>query len=480
MQKTKLTFLLKSLDKQEFRRLGRFLNSPFYNYSRPPVLLYESLKRFHPKFDSLKFTKHYIWMKVFQDLPFDTNKFWQLISKLTQLVEQFLIVLELESHPRNQRELLLQALGRKNVDELFEQEFNKQLEEIEKEKVNSNAFIQNKHSLFQIVSKFHGILDTKKALEILEKTADPLDLNFINQKLALACNLKNVENFLNKTYSINFLDQISEMINNGYGTDFPQFKIYLKLIELSKNGKEKEYWNLKKAFFNSINFFSRKDKKFIFHQLLNFTILHGNKGKEKFKKENLDLYKIGLEFDLIVENNKISYKSFTNIASFGASLREFEWTESFIIEYSNYLSEDIKEEALRMANAYLAFFKGDFSKTINLLLNYSFSQTIEMLRAKGLLIRSYFELYNMDSSYSHLFRSYSLSLDRYLRRDQVESEKRVKLYLNFVRLLRRLFHLIHNKKTTKNNVQKLKQEALQNEIILKPWLLQRIEQIKGT
>lgn len=113
MQEIKLIILLKNLNKEEFRRLGKFLNSPFFNYAIPPIRLYEALKKFYPNFDSPKMTKEYIWKKVHSKEAFQTNKFWQLTSKLTRLVEQFLIHIELDKQPKEKTKIIDTDIGTK-------------------------------------------------------------------------------------------------------------------------------------------------------------------------------------------------------------------------------------------------------------------------------------------------------------------------------------------------------------------------------
>ena len=65
MQKTKLLELLQALDKDEFRRLYKFVKSPWFNSNKGVVQLYEYLRPHYPNFDSPKLDKKQIFKKLF-------------------------------------------------------------------------------------------------------------------------------------------------------------------------------------------------------------------------------------------------------------------------------------------------------------------------------------------------------------------------------------------------------------------------------
>ena len=114
MQDIKLIILLKTLSKEEFRRLGKFLKSPFFNYSKPVLSLYEILKNYFPTFESPKLTQENISRKVYPNTTFNPNKFWQLTSKLTRIIEKFIVIIELEVTPSKEEKLLIQSLANRN------------------------------------------------------------------------------------------------------------------------------------------------------------------------------------------------------------------------------------------------------------------------------------------------------------------------------------------------------------------------------
>lgn len=476
MQEVKLIILLKSLNKDEFRRLGKFLNSPFYNYSNPPILLYDALKKHYPTFDSPKLTQQNIWNKVYPREAFQTNKFWQLASKLTRLVEQFLIAMELEKRPREKQKLLIQALAPRNK-KLLLKAINVVEEEIE-EKKKASLTVYKEDFLHQLsLSNFHGIFNTTEAIHYEEKFLGALELYYLNQKLKTAINLKSVEKHRNKNYSFHLMNEIMQLTDEDAFSKYPHPKFFAKLFQLVNGGDVTLYLQVKKMFFNIIETFNREDKKFVFHQLMNFTSFQVNSGNKEFKKENFQLYQEGLKQNILVENGKISFRTYTNIISQGVSLKEFEWTEKFMNDYENLLPEASRQDGITMGKGFYLFFKGDFFGTIELLNHYQFKQSVDRLRGKGLVIRSCFEIFFNDKTYFEFFNSYSKSFEKYLGRDDIESGERVEFYLTFVKTIRILGKLINENRFNVKSRKKLIDRLSNEKMVLKPWLLEKIESI---
>lgn len=471
MHQIKLIVLLKNLNKEEFSRLGKFLNSPFYNYSNPPILLYEGLKKFFPTFDSPKLTKENIWSKVYPKEAFHPSKFWQLTSKLTQLVEQFLITIELEKKPTQKQQLLIHALSTKSKKLLL-----KELQK-EEERVNDKKDIKDKFLFHLSINNFHGIFNTTEAIHYEEKYLNALEVFYLIEKLKSAINLKSVEKHRNLTYTFHLIPEITQLIEEN---DFnnPHLKILIHLFQLVNEEYNEIFFEIKKMFFQTIDTFDRENKKFVFHHLINYSIVESNKGEDSFRRENFELYKLGITHDIIVESSIISYGIFTTIVSLGASFKEFEWTEKFFKDHSKFLPQSLKDHALAISKGYLFFYQKEYSKAIDLLLNYPFDKTLDSIRSKGLIIRCYFELFLKDSSYYDLFTSFSISFEKYLSRDDIGSGNRIQLYLNFVKALRTLGRLIRENKYH-GKFKKIYSKRISNEkIILKPWLINKIESIK--
>ena len=57
MKNTKLVRFLMLFTVEEFKKLGLFVRSPYYNRLNNVIKLYNSIKKYYPDFDSRGFTK---------------------------------------------------------------------------------------------------------------------------------------------------------------------------------------------------------------------------------------------------------------------------------------------------------------------------------------------------------------------------------------------------------------------------------------
>ena len=54
MQKSNLIKLLSSLDERDFKLLGKFVASPYFNSNSKLISFYKILKKYYPDFDSIE------------------------------------------------------------------------------------------------------------------------------------------------------------------------------------------------------------------------------------------------------------------------------------------------------------------------------------------------------------------------------------------------------------------------------------------
>lgn len=477
MQSTKLIILLKSLSPEEFRRFQKFLNSPFYNYSKPLTALYDLLKKHYPKFDSPKLKKERVWKKLFQDESFDEAKYWRLTSKLSLLTEKFLAVLELENQPDEEKKLVIHSFEKRNLNPFFEKEVHNFL----KEPKNKPSFESNFQSdkILLLEKLFYHLKNNKseKAAEIPPKILNELDRFYFQQRLKISGTLKGSESMLRKKHNSEISNFITETINKHPEYQIPVLTAYKNLYQFIENQDVNSYWELKKSLLDSFEVLGIDNQKYVFQQLINFAIGQVNKGFSEFRKENFDLYKLGIEKRWLFENNGISDITFTNIASLGANLKEFEWIEDFVEHYAEYLNEEKRENARALSMGFIRFHQKKYWEVINLFLNQRFLTRPDLLRSKTLLLQSYFELMLQDDTLFELFYSYSKSYEKFIRRDTVFSEKRMNAYLNFILLVRRISKLKVNLLWNEKERNKIKNRLKREDSILKNWLNNRLEGI---
>ena len=477
MQATKLIILFKSLSPEEFRRFQKFLNSPFYNYSKTLTAFYDLLKKYYPKFDSPNLKKEKVWKKLFPGESFDEAKYWRMTSKLSLLTEKFMAVLELEKNPDEEKKLVIQSFEQRRLNPFFEKEVNNFIKEAKKKQSFESNIQSNKIVLLEKL--FYHLKNNKseKAAEIPPKILSELDRYYFQQRLKISGTLKGSESILRKKHNSEISNFITEIINNHSEYQIPVLIAYKNLYQFIENQDVSSYWELKKSLLNSFEVLGIDNQKHVFQHLINFAIGQVNKGYSEFRNENFELYKMGIEKRWLFENNSISDITFTNIASLGANLKEFEWTQNFVENYAQYLNEEKRENAKVLSLGYICFHQKNYWKVIDLFLSQKFVTRPDLLRSKTLLLQSYFELTLQDDTFFELFNSYSKSYEKFIRRDTVFSEKRMNAYLNFILLVRRISKQKVNLLWNEREKRKIKNKMKNEDSILKNWLNNRLESV---
>ncbi|MEL6867615.1 MAG: hypothetical protein AAFP19_24535, partial [Bacteroidota bacterium] len=337
MQSIKLIKLLRALETTEFRRLGKFLRSPYYNYSKPLILLYDNLRPFYPHFDAPKLKQEWIWKKIFPGEVYEPPRFWRLCSKLTLLVERYLATLELDIQKRESRKLLNKALGRRNLFDLYEKETQFLLEENDQSPYRDADYYAERIELENALY-FHPMRNRHQSSDqLLGQLANNIDKYFVLAKARLDCVVQNRKNILTTHYSQRFNKAIKQEKAKGFMANNTWDELYSRLQLLIKEPTDEHFLQVKQHYFEKIQQLRRNDQLIFFFTGLNYLIRQLNRGDEQSYVKALDWYKIGLKHQLLVENQRISEVSFGNIISLACHAKEFSWTKQFIKDYQIYL-----------------------------------------------------------------------------------------------------------------------------------------------
>src|SRR3990172_1610228 len=101
MKKNNLTAILSTFTKDEFKRFGKFVASPYFQAERNLVPIYSYLKKYHPVFDSNHLSEEIIFCALYPEKKFEPKKSSLIIrvifSQMTSLAKKFLAYEQYES-----------------------------------------------------------------------------------------------------------------------------------------------------------------------------------------------------------------------------------------------------------------------------------------------------------------------------------------------------------------------------------------------
>jgi hypothetical protein len=472
MVNTKLVSLLKSLDAAEFRKLHLFLQSPYYNRNQSVIDLYTCLRKYYPKFDSPRLEKEAVFRQLFPDRPFNMNSLRKLMSALTQLVEEYLLTLEYGQERFLKKRLLAGIYGRRNLFDLFQKSNLELIAELHAAPCRSQDYYAQ---LFHLNREmfFYPATDRKTSgKELLEQAMENLDSYYTLTKLQLSAEMRTRENILAEKHSIRFLEEIVRESRQSFASKNLLNLVYLNILDLHQGSDDPALFPSAIALFRKIiPGIDRLEQQTILHHLLNHCVRLINLGQTQRRQELFELYKLGIEFDLLIENNQITEITFSNIVATGASMQAFEWTKDFISNYAVFLNEEVREDINALSIALLHFNKMEYDETIEALLRCSFSDILNLLKSRCLLLRTYYEKFLIDDSFYFFLIDQANAFEKSIRRNKKIAKGKTRGYLNFIRFTKKIAQCRFRHKNTGELQQQLHAEET---VSYKGWLLEKM------
>jgi hypothetical protein len=195
-------------------------------------------------------------------------------------------------------------------------------------------------------------------------------------------------------------------------------------------------------------------------------------GKMSFVAEIHEIHKDMLEKNLYesADSNYMHITRYWKIISNALALKEFDWTENFIREYSQRLHPETIEHMKNYGYSLLCFAKGDFGKSLehaSKVKSYVFNVNFE---TKAVKLKCNYELGYTEEIF-YMLDSIKHSLNKDTSPDWAK-----KRFENFIDFLERLVKLKLSERIPESEINLFKQE-LKNaeEVSEKQWLLEKLQ-----
>ncbi len=479
MQNSKLIRLLTSLQREEFRRFGQFLHSPFFNTNEKFVALYNYIARYYPGLFSPKLSKEKAFAALFPKETYDDNRMRQIMFRMTKLAEDFLAVQVVWNDEGRKTQLLTEALGSRKLHPYFEKAVKAETKKLEavqyKDLPTLHRLLFYNHQYF-----FHPDTPKFKAgIKSIEDCMKYLDDYFAQAKLQYACELIARSAALKEEHQIWLLQEVMKTLEGNKAEEEDSLTALYYMLTLLQRDRDNEllFKGIKRKFLDIVAELPQQERIDFYQQLSNYTIAKINAGNRAYLLDFFELTEVALAFDIIVEKDRITDATFTNVVAIAAALKKFEWTAQFIKDYEKRLASSVRESASQLAWAYWYYHKGAFSDVLTCLQEVDFLPSYGF-RVKSLRLRSYFELFQQDDSYLDPLMADIHSFDLYIRRHKAINSKRRTTYLNFIKFTKKLIRLKTNATVSDAEKEKLSSSIQQKEpIVVKHWLLEKLKEL---
>ena len=465
-----LVAILRTFSKKEIREMRKWLHSPIHNLREDVVDLFDYLVSGNHLEEDKFLQKERIYRKVFPKEVYNDAKLRQSIHFLLKCIESYLITKELQEDTVQSKMALVSIYRKRKLSKAFKKTIN-EVQDLQNRAVYQNEqFFRNEYLIQQEQYLF---LEGQKKRNIpmnLQEVSDALDTTFLADKLRQACLMLAHQKVYKTEYKIGLFEEIMRYIEDNNFLTIPAISVYYYGYKSLTQPSNKIFFDhLKQNIFSDGHLFPVNEIKDIYLMAINYCIGKMNTGHAEFTREAFDLYKKGLETSILIENNNISPWTFINVAFNGLKLREFQWVESFIQDFSQYIPSAKRESIVLFTMSKLYFEKKDYPNAMQLLNQGDFDDLLIYLNAKTMLLKMYYELDEHDAL------DYQLdSLGTYIKRKKVMGYHKE----NFQNLIRYTRKLARVNPYNKKDISALRVDIqTANLLSERDWLLKQLDNL---
>lgn len=425
---------IEKLSAWELRHFHEFAYSPFHNKHEGLRRLLDVLMEEYPDLAGSLDAREEIWQKIHPSIPFSPQKWYDLLSRTTKLIEQFLAHQSLRDKPEAAELQLLDHWS----GQLEKKAFEKSSKRLQKRlpKLSSSTALYCQFRSAEHKAMLNANIDIRNPDASLEQADQFLDAYYLHQKLRLACELLNRRRMGFSDYEGQLLAEIRHHL--GHFPDlyhqYPALTAYRMLYRLLEEGEGFEA--LRQHLNQHAKTLHPPELRSIYEYLLNYSIRQMNLGDTAFRQISYAIYLRMLDQNLLALEGVFSESHFKNIVTLALRLRQFDWAEQFIEAHSPSLPEQLRAPVKTYNLAALAYERGQFSLAKRLLQAYRVKEAYYDIGARCILLKIYYELEETEALLSLIeaFRDY-------LRRKKGVSVYQKELYQNLLRHTRTMVRL---------------------------------------
>lgn len=464
MTETKLVRLLKSFDKQDLRQAKDFVCAPFFNKNRHVRHLFDILKKHYPEYS---ISKAKFYDKLFPGKKYDDLKMRHLMSMLYKVLEDFIAVRYFYENEKEKNLVLLEGLNKQHLPAQFRQMDKKLGAAFEK---NTKADSKSPYDAYRyalLKEEFEQAHKDRRKTTQLQQVADHLDEFYMINKLKNACAMLSYQNVYQQEYDYTFLDELL-----SYLEKHPSKNLLLQLYQAGfmciKESDDPAHFRKLKSLLESSNNIAAEELQHLHAIARNYCIKQVNMGNTAFFRELFELYQLGLKGEILLDDEGyISSAAFKNILTVALRVEAYDWTDRFIKADIKLLKAAQRKSFYQYGMGKLYFQKGAYLKVVEALHQVEYDDIFMMLDSKTLLLKTFYELNEMESLSALL-----ASFKQLLQRKTILAYHREN-YKNLVRFTKQMINLPpYNKKRRQALIQKVKAAKILTE---REWLLDNLE-----
>ncbi len=480
MIKSNLIELISKLNPREFKELGEYVRSPFFNKNQSVIALYDYISIQYPDFDERNMEKETVYKKLFPGGDYNNGFMKTMMFNLSKLTEDYLGYLNYSGDSVERKIHLVKELYNRNAEGLFRKKIREADKELE-EKYHDAEYHRNKYDIKCIEAMFESVkknyFSEKKTMDNFFQGNTRYLLNyFLIEALEDYRTLMNLSRVLNYKYDYSEVNTLIEFIKrNPALLDNTLVKLHYYEVMLLKESDEVYYYKLKEIFLKEMKNLGQINNFGALTVLLNFTYFQYFSGKSEFMKERFELSKLRIEEKLFAKSDEGLFGPDVFEGTFNAAIamKEYKWSSKFIEDYKGHLPAEHRDNIINYSYAKLNFHLGDLDKSAAFLSKVPTPQYVNLkYKVKILNMMILYEKELFDSAYDAVdaFR-------HFIAKDKILHELRKELYSNFLKFYNELLKL--KAKSKPKNAEKIQAELNKTLVTIeREWLMEKLKNLQ--
>lgn len=475
-----LVLLLKKFDKQQLKEFNNFVKSPFFNTNNALIKLYEYIRKQYPEYNPGKLEKEHVYKKIFGKTKYNDGFIRVLMSNLQSLAEEFLTYQGFKKDTLIKKKYLIDELNSMGARKHAEKVLSEGLKDIAKMTPEQpDDYLGMYYMAFYkryLYSTQFVVNKNNKPDESIYDDQKYFIYHFLLRTLESYFYHLNQKQIINYEPKLIFLDEIIIFLeNNPEFLDLHMLNITFLRVLLLKNNDIKDYYRLKKVFYDSFNKIDKKDVFNTISIIINYCQKNYSATEDEiFLVEKFDILKFAVENNLNtfekIEGFDVS--RFSNIVSTAIEFNKAEWAENFIKQYGKELNPETKDYKVAFANAMVLSAKNEYDEALICLSKLKNPATsTDKFNLKILQLRIYYEINYFDQA-----NSTADSFRHLIQNDKVLPESYKEYYKNFYSIYIKLLSL--KLKNDKSGIIEIKEKLKTTKnIVFKRWLIEKADEI---
>lgn len=428
MRDALLPELIRTLTPAEKQEARRWLQSPVHNLRDDLPKLFDALC--HDPAPG----REAAWAAVFPNTAFDDQEYRLCCSYLLAVLEDWLAWRHRRRYAPDHGAVLLAAYRERGLERHFTRRLPREREALERQPWRTPEFYL---AQYQLEREFY-LQDSRGARlrpKNFQAQDDALTCALLSMKLRQACLSLAHERVFETGYRIAFVEEALQWAQQAPYSEAPAVAVYrdayLSLVRPDDDAAFRQY---RRSIFTHIHTFPPEDQRDLLLLALNACIRHINQGRLLYLQEALELYRLGLEGNLLTEQGYLTPYTYNNIAGIALRLGELDWAAQFVQQYQRQLAPEHREPLYALNAARLAYTRKQYREALRFLLSADYRDFFHQMTARIMQLKIYFETGELDLLAAHLKNTRAL-----LRRRRASYHEQN--YLNIIRLAEQILRL---------------------------------------